>query len=468
MVQAELDGCRPTQRDWIWTLVAACAALVICGGYFLIRQPVPEPLYEQELIAAHLAQGHGFRSPMDPSPEAPATSYSAPLYPWLVSLVYRAAGVHSDASRTILIAFNALCFAAIAAGAYMIGQLLFGRAAGGWAAALMSVNLIYLQQARFVWDRLPAIALFAWLIVAAIVIARSGPTWRRLFALGIGLGVLSLINPSLTLAYPVLVLVAAGMDSLRSLWDRRKPVMVLSAVALLGFVLIILPWTIRNYAVFDRLMYIRGNYSLELWHGNLPESSGIQTPVTVPRHTFQDPQERRLMLEMGEVAYYDDLWERFKHLYTNDPEAFWWRTGNRMLYLLIGDTTTGGLMGRFAGVRWRHHFVDLLIFNSLFAVVGYAGVWVVARLRRKALWLPLAGLLTGMPFLPTHVSNFYTMPFRFTLAICGGFMLAVMVQLLQERLFGRMHRRDEAVLPSLQDRKAWGTLGKPIFGSRSS
>jgi hypothetical protein len=34
------------------------------------------------------------------------------------------------------------------------------------------------------------------------------------------------------------------------------------------FVLVLLPWTIRNYEVFHRLMPVRDNFGLELWIGN--------------------------------------------------------------------------------------------------------------------------------------------------------------------------------------------------------
>jgi hypothetical protein len=40
------------------------------------------------------------------------------------------------------------------------------------------------------------------------------------------------------------------------------------AASVLTCVLVILPWTIRNYVTFHRLMPIRDNFGLELWIGN--------------------------------------------------------------------------------------------------------------------------------------------------------------------------------------------------------
>ena len=60
-------------------------------------------------IAYSLANGHGFSSPFggDTGPSA----WTAPVYPWIVSLAFRAFGSYSHAASFALLTFNSLCSA---------------------------------------------------------------------------------------------------------------------------------------------------------------------------------------------------------------------------------------------------------------------------------------------------------------------------------------------------------------------
>ena len=60
-------------------------------------------------IAYSLANGHGFSSPFggDTGPSA----WTAPVYPWIVSLAFRAFGTYSHAASFALLTFNSLCSA---------------------------------------------------------------------------------------------------------------------------------------------------------------------------------------------------------------------------------------------------------------------------------------------------------------------------------------------------------------------
>src|SRR6266853_509973 len=58
------------------------------------------PFAEEANIAWHVALGHGFRSPMDASPAAPPSAWSAPLYPVVIAAAYRLFGIGSPAAVT--------------------------------------------------------------------------------------------------------------------------------------------------------------------------------------------------------------------------------------------------------------------------------------------------------------------------------------------------------------------------------
>src|SRR2546421_11125666 len=60
------------------------------------------PFAEEANIAWHVALGHGFRSPMDASPIAPPSAWSAPLYPLAIAGAYRLFGIRSPTAVTAL------------------------------------------------------------------------------------------------------------------------------------------------------------------------------------------------------------------------------------------------------------------------------------------------------------------------------------------------------------------------------
>jgi len=92
------------------------------------------PFAEENNIAIHLARGEGFASPMDPSPHAAPTSWSPPVYPYLMATVYRLCGIRTPTAITALLALNAVCFGAVVAGVRLLGRIYFSSAAG-WLAA---------------------------------------------------------------------------------------------------------------------------------------------------------------------------------------------------------------------------------------------------------------------------------------------------------------------------------------------
>src|SRR5215218_4204787 len=78
--------------DWrlvaiIWILATAWGMFYLTAKGFLTRPPLPG--HEEPEIAMHVAAGHGFRSPFDRSLNAPMTSWSPPLYVYLMAGVFK-------------------------------------------------------------------------------------------------------------------------------------------------------------------------------------------------------------------------------------------------------------------------------------------------------------------------------------------------------------------------------------------
>ena len=102
-------------------------------------------------IAYSLATGHGFSSPFggDSGPSA----WTAPVYPWIVSLAVRAFGSYSLAASFALLTFNSLCAALTFWPIYRTARRIFGETVAiwsGWIWALLPYIIYW--SVRQVWE----------------------------------------------------------------------------------------------------------------------------------------------------------------------------------------------------------------------------------------------------------------------------------------------------------------------------
>jgi hypothetical protein len=104
-----------------------------------------------------------------------------------------------------------------------------------------------------------------------------------------------LINPSILSLFPFFL----GW----LVWNARKagiPWTKPAAAALLVFTIGLVPWTIRNYRVFDKFIVLRSNFGLELWLGNNPN---VIKTISHLEHPNDNPVEGQKYKRMGEIAY---------------------------------------------------------------------------------------------------------------------------------------------------------------------
>ena len=253
----------------------AGAALLLFGVAFALRAlyallavgpgatPSSDPA-EYDQIAWNLARGAGF-SLGGPSGVHP-TAFVPPLLPWVVSLLYRAAGHHFFAAVMLQCAIGALVPLAIDA----LGAAMFGGSAGriaGWLAALNPL-------AVFFSGYLLTETLFSLVLAAALLASVEWvKTPRPARALGVGLlwGVAALARPPALLLPWLIVawaLVPLGLTLERK--DRARQVLLLA----LGFALVLGPWTIRNAFVFHRFVPLTTGGGRALLDSNNPEVWG--------------------------------------------------------------------------------------------------------------------------------------------------------------------------------------------------
>ncbi|HSB74297.1 MAG TPA: hypothetical protein VLC12_01530 [Terriglobales bacterium] len=205
-------------------------------------------------IASSLVSGAGFSSPWDPRHVAP-TAQQPPLYPLLLAAIFRLFGAFTRTSAVVALALNSLAAALTAVLLPSLGEVyLHHRRSGVLAAWIFALapyeSIIGLQ----LWSQaLAALMLVGFLSLLA---APHRPQRKRdCFFLGCYLGAVALLNPVLALALACVFIARIGIT-------RR------ALLGLAGFLLLLAPWTLRNFLVFGRPIPLRDNFGFEVWVGN--------------------------------------------------------------------------------------------------------------------------------------------------------------------------------------------------------
>jgi Dolichyl-phosphate-mannose-protein mannosyltransferase len=271
--------------------------LILYYGWRYTRPPVRDYLpygYELGRVARAIAAGEGFSSPLRTAETGP-TAWFTPIYPYMVAAIFKIWGIYSDLSHIIIETFNCAFAALTIIPIHGIAKRTFGNGVAtgaAWMWVLLPTALFF--PITWVWDTTLAALFLALIFWATLAIrnVRSIIAWvgyGALWATGV------LINPSILSLFPFLLGWLA--------WESRKqpgPWMKHLAAASLVFTVCLVPWTIRNYLVFNKLIVLRSNFGLELWLGNNP---GVPDTWSPWMHPNDNPAEAKKYIQMGEIAF---------------------------------------------------------------------------------------------------------------------------------------------------------------------
>jgi hypothetical protein len=383
------------------------------------------PFAEEANIAWHVALGHGFRSPMDASPAAPPSAWSAPLYPLVIAAAYRLFGIGSPAAVTAVMLLNAVFFGMIVVGTERLATFIYrSQVPGLLAAGLLASHPLFLFYMADFWDGFMSLAIFVWLTVAAMRLGdvdretrevTSGGRIRYVHAgaLGAGMGFLALTNTSYAVADPVLLYLAFRQPHSVSRWR-------LCAVACAAAIVVISPWTIRNYEAFGQLIPVRTGTGVQFWVGNAPVSEGWLNAKAFAVHPYVNPVERQSLLTLGEPAYNDLAFKRFEDGLVASPFAYLVNCLRRSMYLLVGQPTEPVEYPLLVNWEWRGVFWDSLLLNASVAILGVGGMVAARRFRYRQSALPVLAACVALPFIATAVTDRYSLPLRWLLVMYAG------------------------------------------------
>jgi hypothetical protein len=362
-------------------------------------------------IALALSAGHGyanlFRRNTGP------TAWLAPVYPFLLSLIFRVFGPLTLSSFFAAVLLNALCSAAATIPLYAIARRLAGpgvAAAACWFWVVLPAGV--LMPFEWIWDTSLSVLLATTLVWLTLRVAES-TTSRLWMAYGLLWALALLTNPALGVGLPFLF----GWAATRVAWPSRRswlaPGLSL-AIVFLGTV----PWTVRNYQRFHRVIPVRSSLPFELWIGNndIFDEHAVHGIQRITRY-----EETHRYAELGENAYLDEKLRLARSFIAQKPALFAALTGRRIVATWFGT---------------EHPYRDFLHADSLllrviFAVnllltLGTLAGLALLLLRKNPLALPLAVWPVFYPLIYyiTHASLRYRHPIDPLLVLLAVFAAA--------------------------------------------
>jgi 4-amino-4-deoxy-L-arabinose transferase-like glycosyltransferase len=384
---------RPLRHSVIFIVVIAFVlrlAVILVGHTYRIN-PLRDHFafgWEMGRIARSIVRGQGFSSPTDLN--SGPTAWAAPVYPLVIAAAFKIFGIYTRAAAVAMLVFNSIFASLTCWTLFRIGTRVYGEWVGlaaAWTWAVFPYAIYW--PVRIIWEvsfSTFLLSLALWLTIRMADHARRGD-W---IAYGLLWGLILLTNTTLVILLPFLLVWLAFQAS------RHRPQLLNVVVSLAVMSACVVPWTIRNYETFHRLIFVRDNLALELHESNNEASSGLWTRR---EHPGNDPVSMRRFQELGEIGFMDAKKAEFQQFLSEHPGEFLRFTAKRVWYFWAAPPQTV-ILGGFD--LWIARHVEYL----LAAVFAFAGL--VLSFYRKN---PYAWLLA--PFLLVYPMPYYLVnPFQ--------------------------------------------------------
>jgi 4-amino-4-deoxy-L-arabinose transferase-like glycosyltransferase len=389
-------------RRWLIFLAAFALRLIVVG--FLVGDQLGPDRdhwvfgWETGRIARSLASGYGFGSPL--FGWTGPTAWMGPIYPSLLALVFAIFGIYTKASAYAILSLNSLFAAVTCLPLYSVGRRVFASSTavvGCWIWALFPYSFAF--SADIVWNT----SLNALLLTLAVAITLrlerefGGGLWLLWGAVWAFAG---LTEPTLLTCLPVATIWLVFRLRWRGAWAflvRRF------AAAAITFVLLVVPWGIRNYQVFHQLIPLRSNFWLVLYQGNTADTFDLYPDWANPPHSHEEMAE---YAEKGEVAYMAHKRRQAIANICSNPVRFVVTTLRRILFTWTGYWNLSREYLRVEPFAWANIVMTTLLSAS--AGLGLFLAWPKSQ-NVRALFV---GLFLSFPaiYYITHPSMAYRHP----------------------------------------------------------
>jgi len=378
-------------------------------------------------ISRSLAEGRGFGSPF--RGETGPTAWIAPLYPSLQALVFKAFGIQSLASAFVMRLIHSATAPVMCILLYRVASRIWNERIGMVAALAWALfpNSVWYDTC-LMWDTILTTCIF----FAFVDLVTAEPQGRSAdLRLGLLTGVLALLNPAMLTGVGVCLLWRWSRTS-----ERRLRSMAWTGVLALA---IVSPWTVRNYLVFGRPVFIRSNFGHELYKGSNLGATGQNNTGLNP---VQNLNEFNRYAALGEMAYVAADGNEAKRLIRRYPAWFWKLTRRRIDAFWNGPTDVTSM--------FEFNDAHLALKKFLYRCLSFAGLGglLLALWRRQTYAFMFAGivLLYPMIYYITFPTVRYRLPLEPILLMYGLYLGSSVIADLRRRLAA--HRSAKAAVPA--------------------
>jgi 4-amino-4-deoxy-L-arabinose transferase-like glycosyltransferase len=319
-------------KKLLLTLIFAAALLVRLGTMVALQTYKLEPGDEFGTgfgkTAQYIALGDGFSAGISDAGKARPAAVSPPLYVYFLGLIFSIFGIYSVQSAVVVEVFQSLCAALSCVVFYHLGKK-FSEMVGLLAALGMA---FYPASILFSTMRIGPIVLVVLLLgMIMLYLFRIQEHGRRRDAVicGVLMGITALVEPA-----GILFFVASCVWLLW--WSSGSRFAAVKSSLLMGTVCIlcVLPWTIRNYVVFNAFVPLKSSIGTNLLQGNNPYANGITFDGFYENQIQQifTEQERAKWQTMDEVQKNKFMEEKAIGFIKADPKRFVELTLKRTFY----------------------------------------------------------------------------------------------------------------------------------------
>lgn len=320
---------------------------------FLLGRHISPEVWEYDAIALNIIQQKGYSFNYL---NTVYHSYVYPVYPFLTALSHLITG----RNYFILEICHIILSAATCYFVYLIGKLIFNQKVG-----LLSSFLVAMHPGLVVYStKLHELTLVVFLITFIFWLITSldyRKVYNNIFiSTLIGIGVLT--RPTFIFFLPVYFLYI-WLDS-----KRFKYALKAILAATLFSILIILPWTIRNYQIHKRWIFITTNSAEHFWRGNNPAASG--SALTEDGHSIIEkaPAEfKEKIYKMTEIEQYDFFYKEAYKFIRSNPIFFIKMVLKKFFYFCWFSPQAGLMYPGLWKIIYRAYYC-ILFFTFIFGL----------------------------------------------------------------------------------------------------
>lgn len=284
-------------------------------------------------IATNIVKGYGFSGKFLFDKDTKPTAVMAPLYPYFLALFIKFFGMKG---YLIVELIQAIFSSFICIIIYLTGLKIFNNERTALIASILSVfYLPLIYYCTVIWSAIFFVFLIT-LYILNLLKYHSDQNQYNIFVLGLILGITLLTDPVIILFIP-LSLLWFLLNLKTGFKTSLKNIILILGLSLI----IVMPWTVRNYMVFNKFIFIKSTIGFNFWVGNNPYATGVLRLVNKDNTEYQiseqdfnylssiDESTRDRFFISSAITFIRENPKEFIRLSLKKFSSFWWEIENK-------------------------------------------------------------------------------------------------------------------------------------------